>query len=381
MALVKKFTLPDGVTYDVADASARSDISSLTSRMNSVENALNSINRPMSLLCIGDSYLLGSGNTTPSTENWGNHVREYLGLTQGTNYWSFGGSGYGFMRETSDNFYALMQTAVNTLTSAQLLGITDIVIAGGANDHMSGQTYVDKLVASFANIRTLINSNFSADVKVHVVAIGWNMQYTLRAPLFNTYDLYARECAVNNFIYHECYTILQNKNYLNDDGVHPAPSGQEAIGVTIANFIKGSSYIDYTGNKDWYMEINEQGCGRGYVVGKEVILKFLGVTLTNPNPIAMNAWNNFGEVYCQCLLGGLSNTNLMFSVPAIANPDTDKIDGVAEFHLYKETENNTKNTINAWVRFLTYDEGTVVTRTLNKLQLKYAMVPVPMPLA
>lgn len=381
MALVKHFVLPDGNTYDVADATARSNISSLATRVTDAESAISNLTKPRAVLCIGDSYLLGSGNSNPTVENWGNNLREYLGLTQGTNYWAFGGSGYGFMREPSDNFYALMQNAVSLLSTAQLQSITDIVIGGGANDHMAGQTYVDKLVASFANIKTLVDSYFSADVKVHVVAMGWNMQYTLRAPLLNTYDLYARQCAVNNFIYHECYTILQNKNYLNNDGVHPTPTGQDTIGVTLANFLKGSSFIDYTGNKDWYMEINSQGCGRGYVVGKEVILKFLGVTLTNPNPIAMSSWNNFGEIYCQCLLGGLSNTNLIFSVPAIANPDTDNIDGIAEFHLYKDTEDNTKNTINAWVRFLTTNNGSTVTNTLNKLQLKYAMVPVPMPLA
>lgn len=380
MADVKRFKLSDGTIVNVKDSTARTGLASVTTTIGQLEAHIYNMERDRAILCIGDSYLGGSQNSSPTTENWGYQLARMFGLTDGIDYFHYYTSGGGFMKSSDYNFYGTVQTAIINMSSSNRNKITDIIIGGGANDHQSGTGYENTMSASFSAIKTAIASNFQSDVKVHVVAMGWNAQYELRKNLFDTYDLYARLCAENGFIYHECFQLLQNRTYFNSDGVHPVATAQVRIAQCIANFIKGSSFPVYTGNKKWNLTVNGTVVGHAYVVNNSVVLKFLNINVENANtPQSVTSWRNFGVISSPVLLGGLSNSNLVFTIPVILNSSTTPVYGIAETWIYKTAESASLDELKIDFKIGWYNAEEAPV--LSEIKFLENSVTIPMPIA
>lgn len=383
MSNVKQFQMPDGTLIQVKDETARSSITSLQNILNAMDDTLDTITRPTSILCIGDSYLRGSQNSNPTTENWGNYVRENLGLFAGSSYFAFGGSGAGFTRSSDYNLYYQFQLAHAQLSATQKNSITHIIIGAGANDHNDDASHLELLSQSFSDIASMIASDYQRDVKVMVVAIGWNAQYELRKNLPNMYRNYAKQCSKYGFRYFECYQVLQNTTYFNSDGVHPNPSGQTAIAENITNFVLGGMVMDNHGLK-WNMRIGNTVVGHAYYAGNAVYLKFLDVDIPLSN--ANNIFTNYvtaGVISSPVLLGALSSGNVTFVLPCVINnSDTSgRVCCDADVWLYKSSETAAIDDIKIDVRCRDYGFTGTLPDTVSTIRFRANIVAIPLPLA
>lgn len=386
---VEDTTAREGVSdinTDLATRPTRTEFNNLTLRVNALDDeveTIETVNRPLSVLLIGDSYLLGSGLAQPSSQNWGELVRSRLGLVAGTTFYSYGGSGYGFSKGEGYNFSELVQQAVSGMTTVQKASVTDIVIGGGANDWSDTEERRLNITNSFSAIKGSIGNDFgNGDVRVHVVAMGWNCMYPRRVDLPNVYSHYARLCSLNGWSYYECYPVLQNKEYLNADGVHPNSSGQDAIASCVTNFLLGSSYQLDNGNRAWSLRINDVTIGRAIVSGKNVVLHFYKIAINNVNEAqACNVNQSMGTVGCAILLGGKSSeNNCYFTIPVILNEGVDDIYTNAEISIRKPTADEDIGRDTA-LSFVVRIRGVENSPLLNSITPLGSMITIPFPVA
>lgn len=401
--LVSKFTV-GGVEIDVKDTYARAGVAENETNIHYLENRVdpmedmvaqhqadiafiktrlnNSLLKPMSVLVIGDSYLAGSGLPSPTVSNWGEQVRTRLELYNGSTFYSYAGAGYGFNKDADYNFSKLVQQAVSELTEVQRGNITHIIIGGGANDWSNTSEHQLNIISSFNAIKNLINNNFSSDVRVSVVAMGWNCIYPRRVQLPEVYSLYAKLCATSGWSYYECYQVLQNKAYFNEDGVHPSGVGQTAIATCVVNFLLGSSFPVNDGNKKVPIYINNDVVGYAIVSGNNVVLQFYRVTVNNANtPEACNVNQSMGVLSCSVLLGGKSSeNNCYFTIPVILNEGTDDICTNAEISIRKPTaeEDIGRDTP---LSFVVRIRGVADNPLLNSITPLGSMITIPFPVA
>lgn len=370
----------DGVEDDID--TIESSAVALTGRVASLENS----SRPLCVLAFGDSYLLGSQNTNPDEENWGYYMMSALRLTDGSTYFHYGGSGYGFSKSEGSNISELVQYACINMSSANRAKVTDIVIGAGANDWSESQsTFYNNMENSFHTIKTLISANFPRDVKVHIVAIGWNVIFPRRVNLPSVYRWYARYANARGWIYHECYTLLQNRQYFNPDGVHPTDGAQQALGYSIANFLLGGSMSVPNENLRFNVYLNDTIIGRAYQVGKAVVIQFMRARVANANtPSAITTDQSVGVLNCNLLLGGFSSeNNCYFTVPAVFNDQssTNKVAGEANCWICKTGDEVGRDTVmELYIRTRSpYTQASAPP--LNTVQFDGSMVVIPMPLA
>lgn len=365
---VSKFQMPDGTVANVKDSEIR--------------NTVSNMNRPMCLLAIGDSYLAGSQNPNPASDNWGTYVRSMLGLVPNESYFAFPGSGYGFTKSTDYNFYKLFQTAHSNLTASQRASVTDIVIGGGANDWELNSTTLANLINSFNNIKTIIDADYQSDVKIHVVAMGWNIQYPQRKDLSDMYRYYAQQCSAHGFIYHECYTLLQLRSYFNADGVHPTAGADYAIASAVCQFLKGSEMYADNNLLKWDFKVDNATKGYAQVIGKNVVIHFNEVGFNIANGGSIQEFTYVGDVDCDVLLGGLSTNGINITVPGVVNQLIlhGQISTDIEMHIYKTSESANKDTLKLYVRALAYDGRTEWPNWQSFMTLEGNVV-IPLPIA
>lgn len=367
----------------LADAATKSELEAVADVVAALENA----NRDRCVLAIGDSYLLGSQNADPDNENWGHYMANALGLTDGVSYFHYGGSGYGFSKSEGYNLSELVTQAASYMTTAQKAKVTDVVIGAGANDWSTSQAnFYDKITASFQSIKQTLNNQFPSDVKVHIVAMGWNCIYPRRRYLPEVYTYYAQRAAVNGWRYYETYPLLQNRPYFNQDGVHPTDTAQSMIGKSIANFILGSSFPVSIDARQTNMYLNGTVIGHAWIIGKSVVLHFMRVRITNPNtPAAVSSNQDIGTFECNYTLGGFvtGENNCYFTLTGIANDQTpanketvqwivvlgksgDEVGRDTEMHMYVQT-----------LSTLTHSPAPV----LNTIRFDGQIVVLPFPMA
>ena len=142
MADISKITIEDG-TYDIKDVTARSNITSLTNRVNNLD-------RPRKYVFIGDSYDAQVDPSNPTSIKWWSTViAEVLGLSA-SDYIRSSNGGAAFARN-DNSFYAL----INALNYDE--DVTDILIAGGYNDQYYSYSDISN---SGWSCDTLINNKF-----------------------------------------------------------------------------------------------------------------------------------------------------------------------------------------------------------------------------
>lgn len=219
-------------TLSTAISDTQSDLDDLTEY---VENAL----QDPKYIIIGDSYL----NEISHPDNILTYMRQYLGLTVGTNLWSSAVSGNGFYMTDSGNtvgngFLAQLQTYDNVIPKEK---ITHIVVLGGMNDRhdiedngaTSNQTLTNvKLFCSYAK------TNFP-NAKVYIGMVGCSRLVAIRRELRSVVRQYQEGCAQSTNAYYLYGSDFALKNYSRfDNDNHPNSVGFFEIAETIMNGIK-----------------------------------------------------------------------------------------------------------------------------------------------
>lgn len=181
---------------------------------------------------ISDSY----GNFPTTLTSWIPKIAQELGLEAG-DYYANPKNGAGFYVEGNNSFLAALQE----LTIEDKDSITDIVLAGGAND--AGNTYQD-----YSVLRTNI-ANYISYCKTNYpnarVWIGYIANVVIGGSQSDSYSYFSQQAVM------EAYKKAGGALYLNgselpmhrkswfDNGVHPNEYISGEIAHTIANCLRG----------------------------------------------------------------------------------------------------------------------------------------------
>ena len=176
---------------------------------------------------ITDSYGIKiEGTNVPFTE-W---FRQYMGLTEGVNYTSSYLAGAGFIANTVHFTDVIDRLVANMPSGMSADGITDLIIAGGLNDH-SITTGLDAAIEStIAYAKSKL-----PNAKIYIAVVG------------NAFDISTRQDMINNVVNHylncakygayplqNVQYVMLNRTYFQSDGTHPNNDGNKAIGEALA---------------------------------------------------------------------------------------------------------------------------------------------------
>ncbi len=128
------------------------------------------------VICIGDSYLGGSGRPYAENESWGAFVRMILNNGSDTIIKGYGGSGFIGQPTASDYTYILQLTeAANEMTADEINAVSDILVQGGLNDKygLNHGTYTEyDLQQAISDFTAYAHSTFP-NAMVRIGIVGW----------------------------------------------------------------------------------------------------------------------------------------------------------------------------------------------------------------
>ena len=237
---VDSLTIGGAITY-ILNA-----LDSLSSGLTTTNNDLQALSDKVDMLhtdkfiIIGDSYL----NEVNHPNNILTYLRQFFGLTVGTNLWESSVSGNGFAKKDGGNtdgngFLQQLQTYDNVIPKKE---ITKIVVLGGMNDRhdidvngVNSNTIAVAIDSFCAYCRT----NFP-NAKVFIGQIGMSRLRAIRILLRSVTWKYCEGAARNKNAVYLTGVDYCHKNYSQyDNDNHPNSAGFMIMAKYIANAIKG----------------------------------------------------------------------------------------------------------------------------------------------
>ena len=190
------------------------------------------------VIVIGDSYC--DANRGGYTNGWYTVFVNTAGLTNGTTAFLYAKGGAGMVGagqgKTFDN---LLDDAIAAHTTDKD-EITDVIVAGGANDCDSVQADINTAKDAF---KSKVHTNFPNAI-LHVAMISGFISATRRKLLMNKVRYvyyYYLDDAKNVSVTNAHLPMMRMKN-IDTDGVHPKTNGCREIGFLIANhFLTGNN--------------------------------------------------------------------------------------------------------------------------------------------
>lgn len=179
MADVKNIIV-DGVTYAIKDETARNEINSIDDEILTIKDDVSANDTAITSLktevrngisfaktiLIGDSFLNGTGATSPATENWGAQIQKYI--TGDFKTFANGGGGFLTSGATGTNFTGQISPGGAAYTAfSDRNEVTAIIAVGGVNDgdgtidtiYNATKTFVQTAKANFPNAKVFIVYN------------------------------------------------------------------------------------------------------------------------------------------------------------------------------------------------------------------------------
>ena len=302
-------------TFDMKDVTTEKDVDDkITAAIKGVSHEHNGV------ITIGDSYGRGEGGgVTDKYTPWTSLIKQYLGLTDGVNYWTRSMSGAGFsVAEQSKKFEQILSDLGDTMTEIERNSIGKILVAGGYND--SKNKAPEKLTPFF----NVARSKFPNAV-VYTACIGWSTERQAATDIFNnSVRTYTVGAGINGGVYivNSQYS-LHNYTWFDDDGIHPNDEGQKHIAEVLASgLLYGSCNNKYSLAKI-SITPNTSICDTCDITGYCMIENGITSLLFNFNknivfnrPINTNATILIGTLNCD-LLNAIQDTGYC-SIPATA---------------------------------------------------------------
>lgn len=219
-------------------ATITTNLSDNITKTNQNTNDISNINSQLPLLnrrivFIGDSYTLGAAapggaQTTPFPQL----IKQNLSLTNDQIYWlgKNGASWKGLNNNPSftDVITELLPSISNPNT------ITDIIVAGGANDYVGTlEQGLDGMIV----FNNYVKEHFP-NAYVHAAFIGGTTDATQRNLYWiNGAEIYLRAGFIGFAVIMGAWTVMCNSNNFQPDGVHPNQQGQHELAVMFGNYL------------------------------------------------------------------------------------------------------------------------------------------------
>lgn len=214
------------------------NIQELGSQLEQMENNI-SILKSEKYLFIGDSY--GMGYTPEGiVKNWCQYTKELMNIKD-ENYYHYAVGGYGF---TNDGFQTLLNKAITEIQDKE--NVKYVIVGGGYNDAKTYNMIADGMQTFFNTCKP----NFT-NAKIIIAPFGWCIEGLTTdvhadqkiSNLINMVLEYQRNAVIQGGCYIDgIYSVLHNNSFFSSDFVHPNNNGEYAIGLAIANYLKGNIF-------------------------------------------------------------------------------------------------------------------------------------------
>lgn len=288
---VTNFNMFDGTNVKIKDAE-------LTERVTALENKANFNVRKF--IFFGDSYNTGwtpDGTFTP----WGQIAASQLWKTVDSSAFIVADSGGAFGRNDTDpqSFYASFKAFGDSKTTEFRNSITDIVIAGGANEYL----YDISAIRNGMNSCGQYIASMFPNAQVWLFATGWNPYPARRQKLAEVYSgAYSYASYFNHWKYHEIFPLLHNRANMSSDLIHPVGAGQIAIGNAIALTILGGTPSMDSEAKPITSSVSQLGTAKR--VGKFVVIEIKTSALAVADVDATTITKTSLPLTCDYIFGG-----------------------------------------------------------------------------
>lgn len=230
MADISKIRL-ENETYDIKDATARTDISNINNEINLIEG--------QDTIFLGDSYAAGTTFEHGEVEyltSWCEYLRQIMGLTAGHYYiFAQGNAGFAKIGNNSMNFQMTLASHINEITDKNV--IKNIFVCAGYNDNNEDLSLIVQRIQEFI---AYCKQQFP-NATVYIGMIGGNSATT-------TTGAQIRERLVMKVLhaYQQCNRyggvylggieqVTHNFYIYNNQGNHPNESGYLYIAQRIYN--------------------------------------------------------------------------------------------------------------------------------------------------
>ena len=221
-------------SYWVATGVFNQQLGTLENRVTELEQTAIRNIKHRRFVIIGDSYLEGytpDGHVT----GWGTLFAQYLGLNASQYELQYRG-GAGFVSNSQGKSFVdlIGDSAISDPDT-----VTDVIVAGGANDYNQGAPAIDSAIGVFAGIARLKYPN----AKIWCGFCGWMRDgakiYTFATAVRN----YINSCAKYGIVYLSNIEYCMHRYFSNfaSDGLHANQYGQELIAKNVVDNILGGS--------------------------------------------------------------------------------------------------------------------------------------------
>lgn len=268
-------------------------------------------------LFVGDSY--GMGYTPEGiVTNWCEFTKQLMHIAD-ENYFHYAKGGYGF---TNSGFQELLNQAISEIEDK---GNVKYVIVGGGYNDAKNYNEIANGMQSFFNI---CKPNFP-NAKIIIAPFGWCVEGLTTglhedqkiSNLINMVLEYQRNAVIQGGCYIDgIYSVLHSNKFFSSDYVHPNQNGEYAIGLAIANYLKGNSFntVEYM-NKDncfenniYENDINNTIQCIATVDGKNTTLNFTSGKITGSfNDITLNGNNILIGTIRSAVINGCFNKTVI----------------------------------------------------------------------
>lgn len=226
-------------TYDIKDSQARTDIASLSDRIDDIDIQLDS----GKTIFIGDSYAVG--NTRVSgidqiVDGWVEYLVNILGLSS-SQYYKFCEGGIGFADSGQGGhlgFLDLLQSNISTITDKNI--IKNVIVCAGYNDANQQFSAIDGAIFNFISY---CKTQFP-NAKIYIGMVGnnsakndtgRNFRRKIRQTVIPAYTT----CRAYGAIYlNGVENIMKYYPNMSEDTIHPTPAGYRILAQCIFQALK-----------------------------------------------------------------------------------------------------------------------------------------------
>lgn len=226
-------------TYNIKDSQARTDIDSLSDRIDDIDIQLDS----GKTIFIGDSYAVGNTRVNgidQIVDGWVEYLVNILGLSS-SQYYKFCEGGIGFADSGQGGhlgFLDLLQSNISSITDKTI--IKNVIVCAGYNDANQQFSAIDGAIFNFISY---CKTQFP-NAKIFIGMIGNNSAKNdtgrnFRRAIRNTVIPAYTTCRAYGAIYlNGVENIMKYYPNLSEDTIHPTPAGYRILAQCIFQALK-----------------------------------------------------------------------------------------------------------------------------------------------
>jgi lysophospholipase L1-like esterase len=223
-------------TVDVALAAKEAQPgSSLETSINGITNRINVLSSYdlSNVLIVGDSYTVGTGATTPTTDNW---AQQWVNIAHPLQYSIHGYGGNGFIRPGTDGHTLLQDITLLATSQTQVYrnSVSLFILQGGINDQFQSGTY--------STIDTAMTNTFNYVKAQYPNAKIVCLYYACPTPVYRfLYSNGVASLRKNGIVatFDARTWIYYNPTYDYSDNTHPTSAGHSHIAKMFQLFLQG----------------------------------------------------------------------------------------------------------------------------------------------